>query len=242
MNDPNPADLRAELRALSESFERLREREAHRARTRRRLLAGLAGLVLTVPVAAWAASITLPYVFVDGQVARADEVNANFQELLGGVRAGGLGIGTVVASMLSETQFQTEHGTGWVLCDGQTVSGSAYATLTGRSSAPDLTGRFLRGLGGGSGGLGDPQGWTTGSPGSLTASSDGNHQHEIDSNGAYPFGSGTFTIQLGGFAGFAAGNRNLSESNGAHTHPVTGTWATETRPDNVAFNFFVRID
>lgn len=54
-------------------------------------------------------------------------------------------VGMIVASMLTETQFQSINGTNWVLAAGQSVAGSLYATTTGSSLAPDLRGRVMAG-------------------------------------------------------------------------------------------------
>jgi len=47
-------------------------------------------------------------------------------------------------SFLTEAQFQSLRGTTWVLCDGRSVVGSDYETLTGNSNIPDVRGRFMR--------------------------------------------------------------------------------------------------
>lgn len=49
-------------------------------------------------------------------------------------------VGSVVDAVLTEAQFQAQNGTGWVLADGRTVTGSAYATITGNSTIPDFRG------------------------------------------------------------------------------------------------------
>jgi microcystin-dependent protein len=54
-------------------------------------------------------------------------------------------VGDVVPSVLSEVQFQSLRGTGWILCDGRSITGSALAVLTGDSTAPDLRGRVVAG-------------------------------------------------------------------------------------------------
>lgn len=54
-------------------------------------------------------------------------------------------VGMIVASMLTEAQFQDINGTNWVLAYGQSVAGSTYATVTGSSTLPDLRGRTLAG-------------------------------------------------------------------------------------------------
>lgn len=55
-------------------------------------------------------------------------------------------VGMIVASMLTEAQFQSLNGSNWVLAYGQNISGSAYASITGISTAPDLRGRTLAGV------------------------------------------------------------------------------------------------
>lgn len=54
-------------------------------------------------------------------------------------------IGSIKESMLTEVQFQSKHGVGWVLMDGRDVTGSEYADLTGNTVLPDARGQFLRG-------------------------------------------------------------------------------------------------
>lgn len=53
-------------------------------------------------------------------------------------------VGEVKHSMLEEAEFQAIYGTGWVLMDGRSVTGSDYETLTGNGNIPDARGRFLR--------------------------------------------------------------------------------------------------
>lgn len=54
-------------------------------------------------------------------------------------------IGAVQSALITESQFQAQFGTGWVLADGRSVTGSRYATLTGKTTIPDLRGVTLRG-------------------------------------------------------------------------------------------------
>lgn len=56
-------------------------------------------------------------------------------------------VGTIMHSMLTEVQFQSQMNTNWVLMDGRSVAGSVYSSLTGSATIPDATGRFLRGKG-----------------------------------------------------------------------------------------------
>ncbi len=53
-------------------------------------------------------------------------------------------IGEVVISILNETQFQSQNGTNWVECDGQSIEPSELSSLTGLAFAPNLMGRFTK--------------------------------------------------------------------------------------------------
>ena len=54
-------------------------------------------------------------------------------------------VGTVIASLLSESEFQGLFGKSWALADGRAVEGSGYEKLTGNKNVPDFRGVFLRG-------------------------------------------------------------------------------------------------
>lgn len=54
-------------------------------------------------------------------------------------------VGSVVASMLTEAQFQTQSGPGWVLADGRSANGTRYKDITGQANIPDFRGLTLRG-------------------------------------------------------------------------------------------------
>jgi hypothetical protein len=56
-----------------------------------------------------------------------------------------VGVGTIVPSMLTEAQFATENGSGWVPADGRIVTDSDYHVLTTNTTVPDLRGVFIRG-------------------------------------------------------------------------------------------------
>jgi len=53
-------------------------------------------------------------------------------------------VGDVVDSVLTESQFQAELSSDWVLCNGQNIENSLLSTLTGLAFAPDMRGRFLK--------------------------------------------------------------------------------------------------
>ena len=43
-------------------------------------------------------------------------------------------VGSIIPAFLTLSQFQTQMGTGWIISDGSTVSGSEYEAITGNSS------------------------------------------------------------------------------------------------------------
>jgi len=56
-------------------------------------------------------------------------------------------VGSLMNSFLTETQFNAQPGydaTKWVICDGRSVTGSRYHTVTGQTSIPNAQSRFQR--------------------------------------------------------------------------------------------------
>ena len=49
------------------------------------------------------------------------------------------GLGDVILSPLTLSQFQTIHGTDWILANGQSSVGTAYETLTNIKTVPTVT-------------------------------------------------------------------------------------------------------
>lgn len=47
-------------------------------------------------------------------------------------------IGETKSAFLTESQFQSQAGLNWVLCDGRDVTGSTFATLFGSNNIPDM--------------------------------------------------------------------------------------------------------
>jgi hypothetical protein len=132
---------------------------------------------------------------------------------------------TVVASMLTPAQFASTPGGGdWVLADGQSVSHTAYATLTGNTTAPDLRGMFLRGR---NEGRADGQQNSDGelALGSYQADPFDSHVHNI---------SGFGSVQLHN-AGSQSGTYIQSGSRN-----TAATRGNETRSRNVTVNSFLR--
>lgn len=96
-----------------------------------------------------------------------------------------LPVGSIVDSLLTESQFQSQNLIGedsvtrWVLADGRSVSGSAYTTLTGNSTVPDFRGVSRRAKNNGrSDGNQNPDGDLT--LGQFTTGRNQSHDHTID--------------------------------------------------------------
>ncbi len=51
-------------------------------------------------------------------------------------------IGDTQLSTLTLAQFQAQRGKGWVISDGQNVTGSQYQKITGSATVPDQTMNF----------------------------------------------------------------------------------------------------
>jgi hypothetical protein len=48
-------------------------------------------------------------------------------------------IGDVILSPLTLSQFQTNHGSDWIIANGQSSVGTGYETLTGNKTVPTVT-------------------------------------------------------------------------------------------------------
>lgn len=141
-------------------------------------------------------------------------------------------IGDVKSSVLTQAQFNSVMGaasSSWLLCDGQSCAGTAYATVTGESVVPDMRGQFMRGLD--TTGTVDPDGATR-SLGDSQAGEVESHTHTYDDVGSanstgaavagYSAGPYQFKLQVGDVSGATGGD--------------------ETRPTNVCVNYFIKVD
>ena len=143
---------------------------------------------------------------------------------------GGGAVGDIVASLLTEEQFQAIRGPNWILADGRDVQGSAFAQLFGNNFVPDLRGMFLRGK---QNGRNDGRGnETEAALGEYQADAFASHQHGV-------------APAAGQVAGFATGVR-AAQSDPAGQDVLNGNTGEagedETRPENVTVNFFIRIN
>ncbi len=139
------------------------------------------------------------------------------------------GIGAIKNSMLTEAQFQTQNGSGWVLCDGRDVTGSDYDTLTGDTTIPDARGQFLRGKNNGrSDGQENPDGDSA--LGAAQADAFGQHTH-VQQGVASPLSAGPHTV----LGSAATGTQTSSQS-------TQNTGGNETRVKNITINIFIKIN
>ena len=134
-------------------------------------------------------------------------------------------LGDVVSSLLTESQYQNIQGSGWVLADGRSVSGSSYHTLTSNSNIPDLRGRFLRGL--------DPTNATDPDGSGRSLGDDQSDAYKSHKDGVY--------YNIEGYTGGGGGGDHV---NGAHHGTVGTTYSgySETRPKNTSVNYFIKIN
>ena len=150
------------------------------------------------------------------------------------------GLGDIKHSLLTESQFQSQFGNCWVKMIGQCVSSSCgsnesdYATLTGNSTLPNTSGRFLRDTGGNASSLGTTQEDSFQGHAhvlyALDRSGDGNNSLLTHS------GSGnakdiTSINQDGEFSSYTT-----------DSHHGTPRVSNETRPQNLSVNYFVKIN
>lgn len=128
-------------------------------------------------------------------------------------------VGMIVASMLTQTQFQSLNGTSWVLAYGQSIAGSTYASVTGNSTAPDLRGRTLAGVDN----MGGSQAnvLTTGTGGF------GGNRNTIGGTG----GAETKTLATGELPSHNHPDSGHNHSQNAHGH--SGRWGNGGGPANV---------
>ena len=175
-------------------------------------------------------------------------------------------VGDVKYSILTPTQFASVNGACWVPMDGRSISGSALATLTSKTTVPDGSGLFIRNHEFVEGN--DPNRTVGTAIASIQAedfkshnhnnSTDGSHGHTVNDPGhthVWGFGlegddSGTgnsnaeFTRQGGTVSdAIQSATTGISiNSNGNHSHTISSTGGTETRPKNIDFYVYIRIN
>jgi microcystin-dependent protein len=171
-------------------------------------------------------------------------------------------IGDVKESVLTEPQFKSLLSTAdqlkWVLADGRDVTGSRYATVTGRNTVPDLRGAYLRMAGQNA----SNTSWNGGNLNSFQEDNTARPRNSqftgtTNNNGAH---SHTYTDprrpgRNGGFSGsswdgypetarYPGDNTGSTSSDGDHSHTVTitGGGDVETRPKTFTVNYFIKVN
>ncbi len=145
--------------------------------------------------------------------------------------------------------------TGWLLCDGSTISRSTYSGLfaaigttygVGDGSTtfriPDLRGEFIRGLDSG-------RGVDSGrSLGSAQSSANLSHNHTGSTSSSTHSHSGSNSNTVGGagstqpyvLPGPAWPSTHNTSPDGSHTHSISSDGGNEARPRNIAMNYIIK--
>lgn len=145
-------------------------------------------------------------------------------------------IGDVKTSMLNEVSFNEENLGTWMLMDGRSCVGTAYQTATGAANVPDMVtnGEFPRQAKSGRG-LGSTEGDAirniTGTFRDKTT-----YAPDFEASGAFVKRSGSNF----GYTGHTSHNRQTTYVDFKASNQVPT--ATENRPKNIAFNFFIKVD
>lgn len=159
-------------------------------------------------------------------------------------------LGTVIASVLdydhlskltNDPKVINPQVSSWVPADGRSIAGSQLATITGNSNAPDLRGRFVRGLN---------EIYSVGEPAlnKSTADPDGDnrkpgdyqddnfeaHSHSVtDHSAPFAFPTSGMGIQSDSGQQIQFGKPNIS---------INATGGSETRPRNISLYFYIKIN
>lgn len=147
---------------------------------------------------------------------------------------------------------------GWLLCDGSAIPVTdntlALRTILGSSNTPNLKGMFLRGTGQSpvNNQLGPDLGGTQGddikshshNQGSLSTSTDGNHNHRLQHPRSDDEDSSGYVSILGDDENFGSWDIGTTNS-GDHSHSISGntgsTGDSETRPVSYGVNYIIKL-
>lgn len=140
----------------------------------------------------------------------------------------------------------TSAPAGWLLCDGTSylrasqsalfaVIGTAYGAADGTHfNVPDLRGRFIRGVDGGSGNDPDASSRTATNPG-------GNVGNNVGSLQSDAFQTHTHGVPFNISAGASnVGGGQPPNDTGQTGAPSSGSFSSETRPKNVYVNYIIK--
>jgi hypothetical protein len=155
-----------------------------------------------------------------------------------------LPVGSVIHSMLTESQFQSQAGNGWVLADGRSCAGTVYNTITGAGAVPDLRDVFLRGKGNGRGV--NPDGNLA--LGTYSAAKYASHTHQEQSCSYDSTGVATpaylLNMSTGGvdYTIFAIPGGSIERVATSWPLNTVASGGNETAPVSVTVNIFIRIN
>jgi hypothetical protein len=172
-------------------------------------------------------------------------------------------VGDLKQSVLTEPQFKTMLGAdaaNWCLADGRDITGSAFATITGQNTIPDLRGGFLRMAGVNNartawngGALGSFNEYKTARPRNTaftgSTNSAGSHTHTIWGRRMNQYGgAGYASVPQTFHEGISANGVTITDgrymnADGAHTHTVTIDGGDdESSPRSYSINIFIKIN
>lgn len=158
---------------------------------------------------------------------RKEYVDTEISNAVAGASSGGF-IGDIKPSLLTSAQMSA-ISTDWILANGGSCIGTAYATLTGNNTVPDLRGQFLRGLDTSGTVDKDGQSRTLGSSQSDATAKNGLFLNIRTTDSSSPWHERSDIIS-------GSSPPNNSPSGNA----INGD--LETRPVNVAVNYFIKVN
>lgn len=162
------------------------------------------------------------------------------------------GLGDVKYSMLNPVKFAEENGDCWVPMDGRSIVGSRLASIMGVSNVPDAGGMFIRGQEFATSPNNDPDRNSNTAVGTPQGDDVKPHNHSMNGAGAhshaYEYFLASGPTNLGNRADFTNVRygqgwqwRNTSEA-GNHAHTINNNSGSETRPKNLNFWTYIRIN
>ncbi len=161
-------------------------------------------------------------------------------------------VGDVKYSILNPTQFAAVNGDCWVPMDGRTITGSSLAMISGLTMLPDGGGLFIRGQEFSGGADNDPERSSGSAIATLQQDVFESHNHSMNTAGSHAHALGTrgFLTDAAaagldynnGADGSGDDQNAFSQSAGSHTHTINDTGGAETRPKNLNFWVYIRIN
>ena len=175
--------------------------------------------------------------YKDAQGRLYDKFGSNINQLIDDAADKGF-LGEIKSSVLTELQFQSRRGSGWVLMIGQDITGSDYEVSFSVTTLEDMRGHF-------------PRVWANDGPvdlgraiGSVQGDATTDHRHRITRNGvrtAALISNGNIGIQR---AGAALGDSVTWEESGSDGDigRTNNHGDPDGKPENFALNYFMRIN